>query len=206
MQIKHYESGLLAVNCYLVIDEETRKAFIVDPGGESKQLESYVKAHEIEPEYIILTHGHGDHIGGVPDYRSHFPGIKVAAHEEEKAMLLDPKLNHSRQTCGKAISIEADRYVKDGDTLSVGTMTLKFLFTPGHTPGGMCIYTGKSLFSGDTLFARSVGRTDFPGSSFAALKESIQKKLFTLPDDTAVYPGHMGATTIGYEKEHNPFV
>lgn len=206
MQIKHFESGWLAVNCYLVIDEDTNKAYIVDPGGESKPLLDYVNENRIEPVYIILTHGHGDHIGGVPDYRNHFPGIKVVAHESERDMLQDSRLNHSRQTCGKDIALTADLYVKDGDTLQIGSMNLKFLHTPGHTPGGMCIFTEGSLFSGDTLFARSVGRTDFPGSSFAALKESIQNKLFKLADDTVVYPGHMGTTSIGYEKEHNPFV
>jgi hydroxyacylglutathione hydrolase len=206
MQIKHYLSGMLAVNCYLVIDETTKKAFIVDPGGVNKQLINYVKEEGIDPQYIVLTHGHGDHIGGVPYYQKHFPGIKLIAHEEERNMLLDPRLNHSPNTCAKSISIDADIYVKDKDTLTVGELTLQFIHTPGHTKGGMSIYVENSLFSGDTLFAQSVGRTDFSGSSFSQLKDSIQNKLYTLPDETMVYPGHMGSTTIGFEKEHNPFV
>lgn len=206
MQIKHYISGPLGVNCYLVVDEPTNKAFIVDPGGENEKLINYVEKNNIKVEYIILTHGHGDHIGGVERYKNIYPTAKIIAHEEEKELLDDPKLNHSKFICGKSISITADQYVKDGETLNVGNLELKFLFTPGHTPGGMCIYVENSLFSGDTLFSQSIGRTDFPKSSFTTLKKSILDKLYVLPDDTDVYPGHMGTTTIGIEKEYNPFV
>ncbi len=206
MQINHYISGPLGVNCYLVVDEKTRKAYIVDPGGLNTKLIDYVKGNKISLDYIILTHGHGDHIGGVEAYREQFPEIKVVAHEAEKELLSDPMLNYSKATCGIPISLEADIYVKDDETMKIGEMELTFLFTPGHTPGGMCIYSENSLFSGDTLFAQSVGRTDFPGSSFAAIKNSIHSKLFVLPDRTDVYPGHMGNTTIATEKEYNPFV
>jgi len=206
MQINHYISGPLGVNCYLVTDERTRKAFMVDPGGINKKLVDFVRENGISLEYIILTHGHGDHIGGVEGYRAEFPEVQLIAHEMEKDLLADPKMNHSRMTCGTEISLNADRYVKDGETLVVGNMELKFIFTPGHTPGGMCIYVGNALFSGDTLFAQSIGRTDFPGSSFASIIRSIKEKLFALPDETEVYPGHMGNTTIAIEKEYNPFV
>jgi glyoxylase-like metal-dependent hydrolase (beta-lactamase superfamily II) len=206
MQINHFVCGSLEVNCYLVVDENTKKAFIVDPGGESGRLLNFVKENHIQVEYIILTHGHGDHIGGIDYYKNAFPGIKVVAHQAEQEMLEDPNLNHSKITCGKPISVRVDQYVADRDTLKVGKLEPVFLFTPGHTPGGMCIYVGNSLFSGDTLFAQSVGRTDFPKSSFTALKKSILNQLFILPDETKVYPGHMGTTTIGFEKEYNPFV
>ncbi len=206
MQINHYISGPLGVNCYLVVDENSKKAFIVDPGGNNSKLVDYAKANEIDVEYIILTHGHGDHIGGVKAYQAEFPAAKVVAHEAEKELLLDPRLNHSPMTCGVPISLAADLYVNDEETLAVGEMLLRFLFTPGHTPGGMCIYTGNALFSGDTLFAQSIGRTDFPGSSFEAIIHSIKSKLFVLPDNTEVFPGHMGNTTIATEKEYNPFV
>lgn len=206
MKINQFVSGPLEVNCYLVTDEETKKAFIVDPGGENSRLLNYITENNIKAEYIILTHGHGDHIGGIEFLKKAIPGIKIAAHIEEKELLEDPKLNHSIMTCGKPVSVKVDKYVNDGDSLKIGNMEPVFLYTPGHTPGGMCIYVGDSLFSGDTLFAQSIGRTDFPKSSFTALKKSILNKLYVLPGETRVYPGHMGFTTIGFEKEHNPFV
>ncbi len=206
MQVYRYMTGPLSVNTYLAVDEETKKGFIVDPGGKDNNLLEYVKDNGIQIEYIILTHGHGDHIGGLSDYKNAWPEALVVAHKEERQLLSEPKMNFSAETCGRPISITADRYVKDGEEMEIGQLTLKFLFTPGHTPGGMSVYVGDSLFSGDTLFAGSVGRTDFPGSSFDALKQGIEEKLYTLPNETKVYPGHMGPTTIGREKEQNPFV
>lgn len=206
MQISHFITGPLGVNTYLVFDESTKKGFIVDPGGVNQKLTDVVNAEGIVVEYIILTHGHGDHIGGVQAYQKLFSNAKLVAHEAEKELLQDPKLNFSPMTNGTSITLMPDLFVKDNETLAVGSLNLQFIFTPGHTPGGMCILVGKSLFSGDTLFAQSVGRTDFPKSSFAALSDSIKNKLFQLPDDTDVYPGHMGNTTIGIEKEYNPFV
>ena len=124
----------------------------------------------------------------------------------ERTLLADPAWNVSRETCGRALSLIADLYVKEGDTLEVGEMRLRFLMTPGHTPGGMCISVDDCLFSGDTLFQTSIGRTDFPGGSFSEILDSIKNKLFLLPDETKVFPGHMGPTSIGYEKRNNPFV
>lgn len=206
MKIYRYVTGPLSVNTYLVVDEETNKGFIVDPGGEDIDLLEFVKENNIEIEYIILTHGHGDHICGLESYQKAWPKASLIVHEEEHELLSDPRKNYSTMTCGRPLSFTADHYVKDGEILKAGGLEIKFVFTPGHTPGGMCVYVGDSLFSGDTLFARSIGRTDFPGSSFAALKKSIEEKLYTLPADTMVYPGHMEPTTIGIEKEQNPFV
>lgn len=206
MILKKFLSGPLAVNCYVAADERSKKAFIVDPGGRNTDMVNYIKENQLQIEYIILTHGHGDHIGGVPDAKREFPDAKLVACLHEKAMLEDPNLNMSRMTGGVGLSLNADLYVTDGQTLKVGDMELKFLHTPGHTPGGMCILVGAVVFSGDTLFLQSIGRTDFPGSSYAAIAESIEKKLFTLPNDTDVFPGHMAPTTIGFEKENNPFV
>ena len=206
MKIYRYVTGPLSVNTYLVVDEETNKGFIVDPGGEDIDLLEFVKENNIEIEYIILTHGHGDHICGLESYQKAWPKASLIVHEEEHELLSDPRKNYSTMTCGRPLSFTADHYVQDGEILKAGGLEIKFLFTPGHTPGGMCVYVGDSLFSGDTLFARSIGRTDFPGSSFAALKKSIEEKLYTLPADTMVYPGHMEPTTIGIEKEQNPFV
>ncbi|NLY71228.1 MAG: MBL fold metallo-hydrolase [Clostridiales bacterium] len=206
MQIKQFITGPLQVNCYLVIDDNTNKAFIVDPGGKDKKLLNYIEENKIDVEYIILTHGHGDHICGIEFFKEALPDAKIVANEDERELLNNPRQNHSILTCGKAISVDVDKYVSDGDRLKVGDLELACISTPGHTPGGMCIYVDGALFSGDTLFAQSIGRTDFPYSSFDSLKESIQGKLYTLPEDTKVYPGHMGSTTIGFEKEYNPFV
>ncbi|MBR0596657.1 MBL fold metallo-hydrolase [Sinanaerobacter chloroacetimidivorans] len=206
MIIKNYLSGPLSVNSYLVVDEKTKKAFIVDPGGHNVNMVSNIKENGYHIEYIILTHGHGDHIGGVPAYQKEFPGAKLVAGKLEQEMLRNAKMNFSQELSGIPVSLNPDILVADGDTLMVGNLELKFLFTPGHTVGGISILAEDALFSGDTLFAQSIGRTDFPGSSFAAIKSSIENKLYTLPDQTTVYPGHMGTTTIGFEKENNPFV
>nr|WP_315019544.1 MBL fold metallo-hydrolase [uncultured Aminipila sp.] len=206
MQINCIPSGALGVNTYYVRDENTNKGFIVDPGGFSPSMENLIKKDRCDVEYIILTHGHGDHIGGVKDYLSLFPNAQLVACIHEKEFLANPRLNMSRDCCGTEIGLEANIWVDDNDTLEIGGLRLKFLYTPGHTPGGMCILVGNVLFSGDTLFQQSIGRTDFPGGSFPQLKNAIHTKLFTLPEDTMVYPGHMGSTNIGLEKRSNPFV
>ncbi len=207
MQIINMPSGPLAVNTYLVIDEKNKKGFIVDPGGYDSSLVNKVNEQGADIEYILLTHGHADHIGGVSDYVAEFKNVKVVADKDEEAMLANPNFNMST-SFGVPCSVKADIYVSDGDELEVGDLVLRFLHTPGHSPGGMCIYMPQEnvVFSGDTLFCQSIGRTDFPGCSFDALVDSIRSRLFVLPDETDVYPGHMGPTNIGFEKGHNPFV
>ncbi len=205
MKITNLPSGQLAVNTYLVEDEETKKGFIVDPGGYNPRLTALIKEEGIHIEYIILTHGHSDHIGGVRQHKEELPGVQVVADAAEVPMLADARMNMSSMM-GEAVTVEPDITVNDGDSLTVGNLELKFLHTPGHSPGGMCIVVGNTVFSGDTLFCGSIGRTDFPGCSFSELSESIRHQLYVLPDDTQVFPGHMGPTNIGYEKENNPFV
>ncbi|MFQ8602844.1 MAG: MBL fold metallo-hydrolase [Anaerovoracaceae bacterium] len=207
MRITNMPSGALRVNTYLAVDEETNKGMIVDPGGYNKALTDEINKNGIQIEYIVLTHGHSDHICGVNEHKAEFPDAKIIAYKDEAPMLEDPNLNQS-PAFGMPYTVKADIFVNDGDKLPLGNLTLKFFHTPGHTKGGMCIYIEKAnvLFSGDTLFCQSIGRTDFPGGSFKEISESIKKKLYVLPDNTEVFPGHMGATSIGYEKENNPFV
>lgn len=207
MQITCMPSGMLGVNTYLAVDDDTNKGFIVDPGGYNPMLTKKVQDEGIDIEYIIITHGHADHICGVNAHHKDFPEARIVADAAEEAMLTDENFNMSAQF-GTPDTVSADIFVNDGDTLQVGNMTLEFFHTPGHSPGGMCIYSAKdnAVFCGDTLFRQSVGRTDFPGCSFSDLMTSIKEKLFTLPDNTNVFPGHMGPTTIDFEKRNNPFV
>ncbi|MBR6444664.1 MAG: MBL fold metallo-hydrolase [Firmicutes bacterium] len=206
MNINCAQTGPGGANTYIVSDENTGKGFIVDPGGYVGLIKNFLDENHIDIQYIILTHGHGDHIGGVAGFKNDFPAAKVVACIHEKELLLDPEWNMSSMMFAKPVTVEADMYVDDGDELKVGDMELKFFHTPGHSPGGMCILVDNVLFSGDTLFRMSIGRTDFKGASFNDLAKSVHEKIFVLPDETQVLPGHMGATTVGDEKKYNPFL
>ena len=206
MKIVNIPTGMLQANTYLVCDETSRLGFIVDLGGYSKELKNIIEKNDIQIQYIVLTHGHGDHIGGVQEHLKDFPDAKVVCSRAEEKMLLDPELNEAHHFGPEKVSFKPDILVDDGDTLTVGNMTMKFIMTPGHTEGGMCILIDDVLFSGDTLFCRSIGRTDLAGGDFRTIMESIKKKLFLLPDETQVLPGHMDLSTIGYERANNPFL
>jgi glyoxylase-like metal-dependent hydrolase (beta-lactamase superfamily II) len=205
MRIRNFPSGAIMTNSYLVTDG-AGKGFIVDAGDYNRQLAGTVKSEGLEIVWLILTHGHGDHIGGVEAYLREFKGCRLAAGEGEEAILPDPGANHTGVILGREFGLTPDVYVRDGDILEAGELSLEIISTPGHTPGGISILVGKALFSGDTLFQNSIGRTDLTGGSFETLIKSIREKLFTLPEDVEVYPGHMGATSIGHEKKYNPFL
>ena len=205
MDLKLFYTGPMQVNTYLCVDEDTKKGFIVDPGGPSRAMDSYIQSHGYDIEYIVLTHGHGDHICGVPHCKELF-GCPTAGSSKDNYLFNDANENMSAAFTGQRIEFTPDVDLKDGDTLTVGSMTLKIMETPGHTLGGISILVDNILFSGDTLFADSIGRTDFRGGSFEELKKSVHEKLFILPDDTHVLPGHMGQTNIGHEKKYNPFL
>ena len=206
MKIFPYIAGPIQTNVYLVLDEETKHGFVVDPGAHSDKLLKDINENQVILDYVVLTHAHGDHIGGVEELLELFPEAKLMVGARELPMLNGKLDNSSREICGKDIKLNPDKWLDDDETFTCGNMTFKVIETPGHTPGGICLYSPGVLFSGDTLFRQSVGRTDFPGGDTSKLIASIRNKLFTLPEDTIVLPGHMEATDIGFEKRNNYFV
>ncbi|MDO4561058.1 MAG: MBL fold metallo-hydrolase [bacterium] len=206
MNIKRFPLGMLWTNCYLIWDD-AGDGFVVDPGGPAKEVEDFIRSHDIRVHWIILTHGHSDHIGGISDLRN-LSENGVAIHSEDAECLTSASKNLSTYM-GETVELpSAEKLLKEGDRLKVGKMTLDVIHTPGHTLGGICIVVTDGdeqiLISGDTLFARSIGRSDLPGGDEDVLIESL-KKLDGLPDKLRVFPGHGPETTIGAEKQYNPY-
>ncbi|MEI6609294.1 MAG: MBL fold metallo-hydrolase [Deltaproteobacteria bacterium] len=208
MFIKQLQVGNMAVFAYLVGDTVTGDALVIDPADNAKEIIAVAKENKLKINYIVNTHGHVDHIGGNADMQK-LTGAKIIAHEDDALMLTSTPAMMLKMFGAKQ-SPPADILVKDGAIISTGNIELKVIHTPGHSPGGICLFTPGYVFTGDTLFVEAVGRTDLPGGSWQTMYNSIQTKLFTLPDDTKVMPGHnYGRTptsTIGHEKKHNPSV
>jgi glyoxylase-like metal-dependent hydrolase (beta-lactamase superfamily II) len=197
-------AGILGVNCYIIGDEVTRKGAVIDPGGSIEDILKSIRENELSIEYIILTHSHGDHIGAVPQLK-HITKAKIIAHIDEKELLNDKDKNlTSNLGCG-IVEIDADEYVKDGQNIKLGNLSLEIIHTPGHTPGGMCIKVDNVMFSGDTLFSGSIGRTDLFGGDYSDIQNSLNK-LSKLDDEITVFPGHGPATRLGIEKVTNPYM
>lgn len=204
-RIQTYVLGEVSTNCYLIYHDGSREAVVVDPADNGAYVQNKCRELNVKPAAVLLTHGHFDHILAVKDICRAFP-CKVYAGINEELLLQDPSLNLSGSMRSEQLGIEADVLVKDGDELSLIGFTWKVLETPGHTSGSVCYYveSEQALFSGDTLFADSLGRTDLPTGDMRAIVRSIQEKLFSLPADTMVYPGHGEATTIRHEQRYNP--
>lgn len=207
IRISSLTVGNLAVNCWFLVNGETGEALVFDPGGEAEKIQAYVEKKGWKIQAILLTHGHADHMGGAEELRN-LCGVKIYVLAEEEPMLLNAKTNLSVFIDRRAITLKADEFLRDGQEIVLGGISLKVYHTPGHTPGGCAYYCPEAgcVFSGDTLFQASVGRSDFPGGSMSELVRSVKEKLFILPDETKVYPGHGDETTIEYEKKYNPFV
>ena len=197
--------GPLAVNCYVLGDEKTHEGIVVDPGDDARQIIAAIKRHQLKIAAIVNTHAHFDHVGALNELRE-FTGAPFMLHVEEEPMLGSAKLSAAMFGLSVQTPNPADRLLREGDQVSAGSIALKVLHTPGHTPGGICLLEGTHVFTGDTLFQNSIGRTDFPGGDYGALMASIRDKLLPLPDTTFIHPGHGEATTIGAEKQFNPFV
>lgn len=206
MKIEKFVLGSMQTNCYLLENEETKELVIVDPATCPDYLVSHVKSNGFIPKAILLTHGHFDHVMGIDRWVKEFE-VPVYLQEEESKILAVPQLNLS-QMFGTSYSYDHVSCLKDGEVLEIAGFTFKVLHTPGHTAGGCCYYEEKEkvLISGDTLFYHSVGRSDFPTGDTLTLVNSIREKLFCLPEDVMVYPGHDRETSIADEKMHNPFV
>lgn len=204
-QIETLVLGMMATNCYLALNKETGALVIVDPAAEPERIIARITALGGKPEAILLTHGHFDHIGAADALKKQY-GIPVCALDKEQEILEDTGKNLSLM-CGRGFTVTADRYFKDGEEAEFAGTQVKVLHTPGHTAGGACYYMEEEavLFSGDTLFHCSVGRTDFPTGSMSKLHDSIHTKLFVLPEETLVFPGHDQSSDIGYEKKYNPY-
>jgi len=205
MIVKTLTLGAFQTNCHIFLDETTGEAVLFDPASEPDRIIDYIKSNGINVKYIILTHTHIDHIDGLDKVKA-YTDAQVVVHESEKDMLNDDNEVMAYLLNTNAPKARADITVSDGDILDLGENKLKILHTPGHTVGGICICCGDTLFSGDTLFFESIGRTDFKGGSHTQLIKSITEKLMTLDEETIVYPGHGRATTIMYEKHFNPFL
>ena len=205
MKIQHSVLGMCATNTYYVYDDETKRGLIVDPADSPDTIIAKADSLSMIPEAILITHGHFDHVLAMNKVREHY-GIKVYAGLTEKQVLHDMAMNLT-SSFGMGQIFDADIYLKDGEEFETAGYHIKAIEVPGHTIGGMCYYFDKQgvLFSGDTLFCESVGRSDFPGGSASALCRGIKDKLFILPEHTKVYPGHMDETRIGNEFKYNPF-
>jgi glyoxylase-like metal-dependent hydrolase (beta-lactamase superfamily II) len=202
--------GPVQTNCYFLINEKTQEALIIDPADDAEIILAKCKKLQIKPAAILLTHGHFDHIGAKHELKNAL-NIPVYAGAEEKELLADEELNGSAKIGRVPIAETADVWVKGGDVVEEAGLSIRVIATPGHTSGSVCYFIEKitaggspALFCGDTLFAGSFGRTDFPTGDQMSLAASIISKLFVLPPETLVYPGHGESSDIGYEKRNNP--
>lgn len=207
LTVKQFVVGPVGTNCYFAINQATKEMFIVDPGAEAEKLIAQIDQLKVTPVAVLLTHGHFDHAGAVEKMAAHYQ-IPVYAGENEKGTLESATKNLSGPMMGQPEVYHATDYLKDMEEHTIAGMKVRTLFTPGHTEGGVCYYLPNEMvvFSGDTLFCESVGRTDFPGGSASTLIRSIQEKLMPLPDFIKVYPGHNAMTTIGNERGYNPYL
>ena len=207
MTVERFLVGMIGTNCYLAMNSDTKEAIVIDPGDNADVLIEYVEKNNCRPVAVLLTHGHFDHCMAAKELSEYYK-IPVYVHEEDKETMEKPSWNGS-DMIGRQLIFHADNFFHgEKDQISLAGFDIDVFHTPGHTPGGVCFYVAEEgiLFSGDTLFCESIGRTDFPKGSMAQIVRSIKGQLLQLPDDTKVLPGHGEYTTIGDERVRNPFL
>ncbi|HLR34008.1 MAG TPA: MBL fold metallo-hydrolase [Tissierellales bacterium] len=205
MEIIKIPVGIYAANCYIVYCKDTKEGIVIDPGSQGAEIGDKIKDLGLSIKYIILTHGHWDHTDGILGLKEKID-VPVLIHKEDEPLLRAGKKGIYSKASSEGIEVAPDKYIEDGDKLKVGDMTIEIIHTPGHSPGGVSIKIGDRIFTGDTLFTGSIGRTDLYGGSYETLLSSIKEKLLIYPDNTIVYPGHGESSTIGREKVTNPFI
>ncbi|MCK4909334.1 MAG: MBL fold metallo-hydrolase [Planctomycetes bacterium] len=212
MKVKSLVVGPIQACCY-VISFENNEALVIDPGGDGDVIVDYLKKNKLKPKYLVNTHGHIDHIGANHEIKKAFPDIQICIHQADADMLTSSDRNLSTELGFEFSSPEHDRLLEENDVLAVGKRKFNVLHVPGHTRGGICLLSEPSskkelpvIFTGDTLFAMGIGRSDFPGGSHEQLISGIKNKILTLPEETVVYSGHGPATTVGVEKAGNPWL
>lgn len=199
--IKKISVGIMPTNCYIVYDDKFKEALVIDPGYESEEITKFIKEEELNVKYIYLTHCHFDHIMGVDWLRNELK-VPVACLDKEEDNIKDEDITMGKDIILKEITVVPDKIFFENDEIQVGTLNFKIIHTPGHTSGSSCLYGNGILISGDTLFKGTYGRCDLPTGNLYEIKKSIKTKLFELPNDTVVYPGHGETTTIGEEKQN----
>ena len=208
MILKTFVSGMLENNNYLLIDEISKEAVLVDCSSYIDEVETVLKDYNANLKYILITHGHFDHVMGINEFHSKYTETKIIAPLADKDLIDDIETFVDRFIggLGKIEVPHIDKYISEDEELSFGKYQIKTIATPGHTKGGVCYFVDDKLFSGDTIFLGSVGRTDLPGGNFEQIRNSVKKVLEMFDDETPVYCGHGDATSVGYEKVHNPVV
>ncbi len=206
IKIKKFEVGPVVTNCYIVYNDNTSESMIIDPGAEPGLLLEFISKNGLKLNCIVNTHGHPDHIGANREIKKLYPDVPICVHRDDAMLLTEKQVMLSVFFGMKYGSPPADRLLEEGDEVGIPGLKLKVLHTPGHTPGGISLLDGGFIFTGDTLFYDSIGRSDLPGGNSEELIDSIKKKILTLDGELTVYPGHGLQTTVGRELAENPFL
>lgn len=196
--------GPLMENCYILGDEKSKKSAVIDPGDEPERIVEKLKKKRLNCEYILLTHAHVDHVSGIKGVVE-ATGARVYIHKNDAFMLKAAPVQALAFGMKPFMPPKIEKYLEDGEVIEFGDLKVKIIHTPGHSSGGICFLVENCIFVGDTIFQGSIGRTDLPGGNYNELINSVETKIWTLPDDTIIYPGHGPETTVGYEKKYNPF-